>query len=63
MNILVVTHISKGQNTLKSEGFGDRGPAGGYNSSNVGYTIDCFCWVFAVFVPEMWVMTRNEFRG
>ena len=36
MNILVITHISEGQKTLKCEGFGDRDPAGGYNFANVG---------------------------
>ena len=56
---LVVTHISGGQNTLKSEGFGDRGPRSCYNFFNVGYAIGCFYGVFAVFAPEMWVTTRS----
>ena len=54
-----LTHISEGQNTLKSEGFGDRDPIGGYDFADAGYAVGCFHWVFAVFVPDLWVMTSS----
>ena len=47
----------------KSEGFAIVAPAGGYNFANGGYALGCFYWVFAVLVPEMWVMTRAGARG